>query len=69
METYLLIKMLDDIDYILKSTRPWEDVSSMLDRKSDIINELYERNVISIDGIKEYYMSVDVCFTPKLNLK
>ena len=43
-------------------------VVSMLDEKSMAIQALYERGLVSDDSWKEWILSEDPCFTPKINI-
>jgi len=40
----------------------------MIDRKGEIVTELYKRGVIDEDGYKEFLLSEVATFTPKLLL-
>ena len=43
-----------------------EELMTMWDRKAEIIAELHKRGVIDEDGYKEYMLSENSEFTPKL---
>lgn len=92
MDTTILIKLLDDIDFKLRhSTRKEQktfkgnlsgrtmmlpaikkelysvdEIMTMHERKSGIIQELFIREAIDDDSYKEYLLSEDARFTPKI---
>ena len=44
------------------------ELCSMLDRKSNIIENLYKQGVVDDEGYKQYLLSENPRFTPKLDL-
>lgn len=44
------------------------ELCSMFERKSDIIESLYKIGIVDESGYKEYMLSENPQFTPKLNL-
>lgn len=42
------------------------EMCSMLERKTDIIEKLHKEGIVSDDGYKEYILSENPRFTPKL---
>ena len=44
------------------------ELCSMFERKSDIIENLYNKGIVDDEGYKQYMLAENPRFTPKLNL-